>query len=131
MNSLVTQCTLIETLYSERTLPNLVPGYKNGGRSNAISRLQNEDVDWVICDSYACFAGFIADSAGEYRPAFFTAGGIMVFGSSLVVLKKFMCTRARNYISRTPEHSETTGHHTLEAKKYTFEFLVCEREKVL
>ena len=37
----------------------------------------------------ACLAGFIADSAGAYGPAFFTAGGIMVFGSSLVLLIKF------------------------------------------
>ena len=36
-----------------------------------------------------CFAGFIADSAGAYGPAFFAAGGIMVFGSSLVLLIKF------------------------------------------
>ena len=38
---------------------------------------------------FVCFAGFVADSAGAYGPAFFAAGGIMVFGSSLVLLIKF------------------------------------------
>ncbi len=44
----------------------------------------------------------------------------MVFGSTLVVLKKFKCTRARNAVAPehrnttetpgTPEHSETPEH---------------------
>ena len=64
----------------------------------------------VIYDLYAYFAGFIADSAGRYGPAFFTAGGIMVFGSTIVVLKKFIGAKARNTVAPQRQNTvETPG----------------------
>ncbi|KAJ7358890.1 hypothetical protein OS493_020728 [Desmophyllum pertusum] len=64
------------------------------------------------------FIGFIADSAGAYGPAFFTAGGIMVFGSSLVFLKNFI-------------EKKDLDEEKLEVRQHSLEIPVCERETVL
>ena len=34
--------------------------------------------------------GFLADTAHQYGPAFYTAGGIMVFGSTVVFLNRLL-----------------------------------------
>ena len=63
-------------------------------------------------------AGFIADAAHAYGPAFFTAGGIMIFGSSLAFLTKFIGNKGLNEEKREELHT-------------SLECLVYERETVL
>ncbi|CAH3167446.1 unnamed protein product [Porites evermanni] len=64
------------------------------------------------------FIGFIADTAHEYGPAFYTAGGIMVFGSTVVFLNRFL--KKENLVEEAHE------------EKHKFlEFFVQEKETVL
>lgn len=62
--------------------------------------------------------GFIADSVGRYGPAFLTAGGIFVLGSTLMFLRELI-------------GGKDSSEENLESGNESFEFLVYERETVL
>lgn len=64
------------------------------------------------------FPGFIADSVGRYGPAFLTAGGIFVLGSTLMFLRELI-------------GGKDSSEENLESGNESFEFLVYERETAL
>ena len=79
----------------------------------------------MLCDPkvyliwhYLFFVGLIADAAHAYGPAFFTAGGIMIFGSSLAFLRKFITNKGFKEEER-------------EIQLISLEYVVYERETVL
>ena len=65
-----------------------------------------------------CLAGVIADVTHVYGPAFYSAGGIMILGSSLVFLARFIKQEGLNEDKREELHD-------------SLECFVYERETVL